>query len=551
MNKKFDLCGNVLFAFAITLFPCVLVPLQTFLGNHDVFDYSCLELLWHLAVVELVGWTVCAAILMAGKCILGKHFSVLIAILCSLLVYSYLETGILSIGLPTLNGASTFDDLLHKIIDTVVFVGVLAAAILRRKTVLTFRWWVVCIVYLMSIAALFDAKKKSDDDSVSGAQQGLCFCLRDDIYEHFRFSSTRNALLFVLDSMPASVSTHIMESNPELQSLYTGFTAYRNNIAMHEKTSEGLPGLMTGNYLGSIRELSRFQMSMADETSLIHPYLLRGYSVYCASTLLSFMSKTLFVEKVRQADGPGDFAKTVLLRSSKEIPYLSLVDISIFRVAPYLFKQGIYQSAMKGKAADWTTTEQAVYPKLAKGFDETKTNGVLGVFHTVGVHLPLYENRNGELYDNPRRDLVALEETAYYKIKVLGEFLAGLKRRGIYDRSFIVVAADHGNSLMQKGKCEGSESSILWVKPIGEGRRFTFSDLPTSNCKVCELFKQVSSRDLATEEINGILESHNRRFRCVLSGGRIALMGWSGQLPLYREWIFDDGGRLVSLQDKR
>ena len=128
----------------------------------------------------------------------------------------------------------------------------------------------------------------------------------------------------------------------------------------------------------------------------------------------------------------------------------------------------------------------------------------------------------------------------------------GLKAKGIYDNSFIMLVADHGLIVLRQGGINadgstghGAESSILWVKPIGASGEMRFKDTPTSNCKISELVKAVKERDLEEVDISNILYTKKRHFIA-----KHGLRWWPfGRRIFFYEWIYDENGQLISYKD--
>ena len=99
------------------------------------------------------------------------------------------------------------------------------------------------------------------------------------------------------------------------------------------------------------------------------PYVEAGAEVSRVPDLLPYGFTNAKVEKrvpvkVRQKHG-----WTALLRRSKEVPYLNLFDVTVFRIAPYVAKAHflyakIRNDPMSGKDESNFRYEHAMYPRL-------------------------------------------------------------------------------------------------------------------------------------------------------------------------------------------
>jgi len=535
-------------------FVAVVVPLQTFLGNRGMFAFSpgevCAEAFPAAALVAACLF----ACMVLSEPFAGRlaHVAVVAALLCA-----YLETGPLSIGLPPIDGEiRVFRDPVRLYADNALLALALCAVFVFFRRAADAAHWIALAVLALGAASLLDVRSPAEAASASSPLSSG-FCPQLDVVGSVRFSPKRNVVVLVLDSTPASVASAVAKGNADIRAGFPGFTAYENNIAMHEMTSRGLPGLMTGNFLGPDVSASDYASGMFGEESLLMPYVRAGDPVYFAGDMLSYgytnrrLGDFAKVGESRRVDGP------VFLRNSSEIPYVSLLDVVKFRLAPYRRKPSVLAKACSrvvGRAVkkQWAN-EDVLYPMVSASPTGQERRTALCVLHSDGLHDPVTRDRHGKALPAPAQDAAAHYEYGVYLMRNVAGFLAGLRERGVYDSSLIVLAADHGLASLSEGGCgsdaskgHGAESAILWVKPVGAAGEMKFSRTPTSNCRIAALVKESEARDLSESEVDGILRAENRRF--------VAKHGtrwWSfGRLVSYWEWTYDDEGRLVSCEDK-
>ena len=553
MLKKLHWGKSAVLASILAGFVFLIVPLQTFLANRDLFEFSFAEVVCATAPIALVAAAVLFLLIVLTGLLTGR---LAIAIAVALLVCIYLETGILSIGLPPLDGdLMAFDNPFRKLIDSLVLGIVFLAMTIPYKHVFNLAHWIALVVLVLGVASLFDASPSKDASSHSNLSQG--FCPQFDVVESVRFSPKRNVIMLVLDSTPAVMASEIVRKEDGLRSHFPGFTAYENNMAMHEMTSRGLPGLMTGKFLPSDMSSSDYAATMFGNDSLLMPYVATNDPVYFSGQLqqYGYTNRRL-----------GDFTKvgeslkktgSVLFRNSSDIPYVSLYDVTKLRILPYALKYGavvkIYYSSMKkGVRKNWGS-ESYLYPLIANHplGNEDKTS--LCVLHTTGIHGPITMDRDGKPLQEATQELSAHYEYGVFLMRRVADFMDGLRKKGVYDNSLIILAADHGLIRLRKGGLDadgsdghGAESSILWIKPIGAIGEFAFSGIPTSNCRIAELVKQSEMKNLTKEEIDAIIYTKERHFYA-----KHGLRWWSfGRRLFFYEWVYDENGKLISYEDK-
>ena len=96
------------------------------------------------------------------------------------------------------------------------------------------------------------------------------------------------------------------------------------------------------------------------------------------------------------------------------------------------------------------------------------------------------------------------------------------KSRGIYDNSFILVVADHGNRVADRHDENGTAHPMLWVKPIKSVGELEHSHAKTSHDKIRNLMVTSIGRDLTKKECEEILTSPSRKYVNVRPDGSLA-----------------------------
>ena len=547
--RALPIAQTALLAIGSALFLTVLVPCQTFIANQPLFGFSTQS-----ALLALLPWFAGAslalfALLLAGELLLG---SLARTLLLALLLCAYFESGLFSIGLPPLDGEiRAFSNPFRVIIDTALLTTVFLGTLACHRWVKRFSTIIASTVVVMAIAALFDAAPKSATAEDTTFTSGYCPQL--DVVQSATFSAQRNILLLILDSTPASLVAETLRAHPELESHFPGFTAYENNLAMHEQTARGLPGLMTGLSLRKDQTANDYSTSIIGPKSFLVPYIQADNAVYFSDQLLSYgytNRRTSTAATVRPVDDP---ETSVLFRPSTSIPYISLADTVRFRLAPYRYKGRIlaraYAKATKHlPPGAWVYSERQLYPFLANCPIKQDESLSLLIFHTSGIHGPILYDHSGEKLPSPSQALADYRQYSLFVLHQVAALMDALRARGLYDNTEIVIAADHGLITMRETEGfqgHGAESSILWTKPLNASAPFTRTATPTSNCRLHALFTALQQRPLTQQEMTALLEAHDRRF-----SAKYGARWWSGGRALYfYEWRYDDAGRVTTCEN--
>ena len=529
--KKLGAClkdefGNVAIAVSLAAFLCVVLPVQTYLTNASLFVFTPGRLAFELTVL-FVAMTAAVWFLLAtvGRFLGGFLQTVIVAAF----VCVYLESGILSAGLPEVNGgflpalAVRSRAIVDLSVWTVVLVGFLAAARWTRA------WlhWVALAFLVLALASLFDVRREPAPSSEAVAASGLTsgFEWQRDVIENFRCSPNRNVLVFILDSMPGNLSYDFVSSDPGLRTKFAGFTAFTNNVGMADCTKYGLPGLMTGRYFEpGVTSAADYPMTIFGEESFIMPYVKKGVEVFFTNDLLPYGYVNGPITKRLPVKGKQKHGWSAMLLRSLDVPYLSLFDMVVFRLSPYCAKapflySKIRHDPMMGCDESNFWYEHVMFPILGRApLSESATT--LGVFHSRGSHPPLVFDPNGKPYPQSRVDPGSVRELVSTPLRHLSRLLDVLRERGLYDSSLIVVTSDHGTNLAPFAPGHHpTESAILWVKPEGANGRFSAVSRPTGHSKVSVLMRKAAEGPLDIGAIGEALEERERLHRCQLDDG--------------------------------
>jgi len=163
-----------------------------------------------------------------------------------------------------------------------------------------------------------------------------------------------------------------------------------------------------------------------------------------------------------------------------------------------------------------------------------RTDGrqVFAKFHTHGAHGPYCYELDGSRAKR-RPDGLATVRLASSNVLVhAGRLMDAWRDKGLYDKSFIVICADHGRLPSDSFPGNPRASAFLMVKPEGAAKPFAFSDAPTGHQNLCKLMKSVCGRTLSTEEVTDVLSSPKRLYREYDRRAKACL-----------DWVYREDGR--------
>lgn len=523
---------SVAVAAAFAVFVCGVLPLQTYLANRDAFDIMPLDMaksaLYY--VVALGAASFCC--LLVASCCYGRLFHVILSLF---LLYEYLQTGILSMGFPSLNGDQQFfTNGALALRDLLVFAGIMCAGLGCYKLIKNYAHWIALGVALLGLASLFDVKGSTDQTRKlpEHAWKNSKF----EVVESVCYSPDRNVIVLIPDTLQGDVAQDVIEKCPEIRALFAGFTGFSNNLGMHEFTLLGLPSLMMGRHYEGKQSPTEFLYSIAGKDSFVAAYVNEGLPVYA----LPHVRDCAYTNRSRGADS-GQVEKKTRPCSSFEkrqegVPYVNIWDVLTFRLSPFFLKRMVMNlnfAGIDGGGDLWFEATLLPFLEVAPVSSEHKT--ALHVFHTNGLHTPIGYDRTGKRVNVPQ-DYRSMFEQCYFVLERIGRYMEKLKSLGVFDNSLIVIAADHGGGVSWSSLAGGEEvpgrlRPILWVKPIRNQAPMVFDYVPTSHVKIKDLLVRSKDEDLTIAQIREILLTGNRFFRQHFTG-------------YFKDWHVDGRGKV-------
>ena len=520
-------------AASIAVYGAFVLPFQTFVQNTSNYDFSVWALLPELLQAAIAVFGVFYALLALGERYLRGWLT---PIAVALLVAIYMNAGVLSLGIPELNGElpDELNALGRKIWDT----ALLAFGLLLM--VGTFRWtkpwlhWVSVGVFVLGLASLLDLQSDERATDAASGSSAESFASVAALVDNLAYSQTRNVLMLVLDATPGTAGARALENDAALRAQFPGFTCYRQNVGMHDRTERAVPGMFTGEYYDTSQTLGAYMMTSLGTNSFLRTYQEHGDAIY---SMLDFFTYGFTTEPMTTRTAEPAPTRPFLLRPAREIPHLPLANVVAFRLLPFvakgpLLKHDIHKLRVKANFTE-NSFEHILYPKLAARPFRTDGRQVLAKFHTHGAHGPYCYELDGSPA-KPRRDDLETVRLASSNVLVhVGRLMDAWRKNGLYDKSFIVVCADHGRTPADPFPGNPRASAFLMVKPDGAAEPFAFSGAPTGHQNLCALMKTACEKRLSTEEVTTILSASKRVYR-----------EYDRRTKTCQDWIYHADGRV-------
>jgi hypothetical protein len=273
----------------------------------------------------------------------------------------------------------------------------------------------------------------------------------------FRFSTAKNVLVVLLDSLQSDIFEEVVRETPGLEDALDGFTLYVDTAGVAPSTYLAMPAIHSGLVYDRRSSLRAYFDEGVARGSFLNALSHNGYEAVLVNPYSGLCpeSVTLCATDTEVLGGGG---KASLARDAA-----LLLDLTLLRVAPLALKGSVYNNG-RWRIAPLAQDPRLVHPvvtglnlqkELAAKLSAADQPPTAKFLHLFDTHLPLVLDQRcvftGETVR--RYDLAHLQEgvRADYKIQVgcsLEAFravLAALKREGVYANTVIVLLGDHGN----------------------------------------------------------------------------------------------------------
>lgn len=497
----------------LSVFVCLVVPLQTFLGNSDCFGFSFGELVLDLLPRAGMVAAVAFALLWLGGKFAGRFW---LAVVVAFVAYEYLETGILSIGNPTLDGdAIVYKGLVRGAWDAAVLVVLSAALFLARNTKAPV--WTALAVLVLSLCSLLDSRKEKESSFKSDLVDHPT--PNAEVIKSTVFSAKKNVMLIFLDCISTTHVLDVLSQSEELRNAFDGFTFCTNNVGMYHNTINSISAVMTGRYHGIDSPDADLVAEVFSSASLLKTYLEKGAKITFQPGCTSYGFTTqapVAAGEVKDANP----CESPIYRRMVDQQQWNVYEIAKFRMTPYALKYYVYSLAVYGwGVSELGCDEAVVFPVVAEAKEKQDCELAFLSYHTLGAHPPYGTNRDGEYDPKLRIGYLAKFEKTWYSLRRTADLFHRMKERGLYDKTFVILLADHGgepfvdDGITRPTDAPARAFPFLMFKPIGERGALVESACPTSHAKVNALVRSLAANELSKDETLSVLCSSNRVYR--------------------------------------
>ncbi|MBF0918624.1 MAG: sulfatase-like hydrolase/transferase [Atopobium sp.] len=480
--------GRIGVAFIVSFFTVftilVVAPLELVASSARDLSFNLNDVAGPVIIAGLVITLILTVILSLLR---KRVFNVASALVGAIGVASYVQAVFLNGGMPLADGHeviwSNFTS--QMIVSGLIWLAIIAAAVIfsllkarQLRTGLLVTATALIIVQAVGVASLWGPSIAASMDAHAEHQQVIA--TREGLYN---VSSKKNVVVFVLDTTDTAFVQKLYDEYPETFAPLTGFTWYRNSVGSMIPTRYGIPSLVFENRIRPEQSASDFFQNWSNNSHYLNNVNQLGYSVGLYTDNFNWAytdymyNRTINYHEPRgrgvenQLDVLG--ALRILYKTAfcRDMPW-------VFKPRFWYYTEDLNMRMRKPVNMDevdlssqpYTEDDLKYYQELQHyGLsidDSAGQNGSFRFIHLIGSHPPYTLDRNVEPTSDSSKQNV--EEQTMGAYRIVAQYIAELKRLGVYENTSFIITADHGEWYLTDTDIQRPSAPVIMYKPAGQ-----------------------------------------------------------------------------------
>ena len=480
--------GRIGVAFIVSFFTVftilVVAPLELVANSARDLSFNLNDVAGPVIIAGLVLTLILTVILSLLR---KRVFNVASALVGAIGVASYVQAVFLNGGMPLADGHeviwSNFTS--QMIVSGLIWLAIIAAAVIfsllkarQLRTGLLVTATALIIVQVVGVTSLWGPSIAASMDAHPEHQQVIA--TREGLYN---VSSKKNVVVFVLDTTDTAFVQKLYDEHPETFAPLTGFTWYRNSVGSMIPTRYGIPSLLFGSRPQPGENFNDFVYNWAQSDQYLKDIQDAGYQAGLYTDQLNYSHYRDTAQKYsvnyheprgRGVDNQLDVlgALRILYKTAfcRDMPW-------VFKPRFWYYTEDLNMRMRKTVNMDevdlssqpYTEDDLKYYQELQHyglSIDDTGQNGSFRFIHLIGSHPPYILDRNVERTEDPSKQNV--EEQTMGANRIVAQYIAELKRLGVYENTSFIITADHGDWYLTNTDIQQPSAPVIMYKPAGQ-----------------------------------------------------------------------------------
>jgi len=419
-------------------------PSLIFLTNINEFSFTYHEIFVVLFVITFVS-TFTAYFLLFFLSKLNKRvYKILLSFLFILGFLFWLQGNILTINYGLFDGNSIIweNHILQTYINSAIWL-ILFVLAFTKKTIILKMCKNICL-FIITIQLIYTGILFFQQPEVPIFKKYYI-----DESNKFNFSKGKNIIYLILDTLQSDIFYELISEDKSNIKDLDGFIFYPDTLSTYNRTDMAIPSLLTETEYHNEGSIEEWTKKSFQKCSL--PKILKNNS-FNTEIYSEYPEYIYFDKNLASNYLPKTFINFHNIYISQ---FLKLIDVTLFRFFPDLFKRYIYNDQEWGLQNLKLTSESKLsdtnhnlntltfIKKIEQEMKITSQKNEYKLYHLFGTHAPYRIDRNlkyAKLEDNAE----GYKEQARAMITLVKIFINKLKENNLYDNSLIVIVGDHG-----------------------------------------------------------------------------------------------------------
>lgn len=462
MERKNLLLASIFFSFTL----CFFAPIELYLTNRQEFWFGIKEF---IVIPIIMTITIFLVLIAIGRMCSERAKCIWTGLIFGVACMVYLQGNFMNYSVGTMNGMliKWEDYRKHFALNWGIWVLFITFVLIwytkngkNTKRIVGYISLFVTMIQVITISTLLIAV--SLDESNNSDR----YLSMKNVYD---ISSEENVIVLILDMFDDRYFDEMIVENAQIADVFDGFTQYTNFTGTYGTTVYSIGHLLTGEYLLNQKgNLERDINYLYENTDVFDEFIKQGYNIdiYTYDYLIPYDLKD---KLSNYCDGQSEITNYVGFTKN-------LYSLVACKYLPDFAKQHCWLS---GTEFDELRMVRGEYPRqsfsnsefyrlmVEQGLTITQEKEFKFI-HLDGTHYPYTIDENAIERGEGN---VTFEQTRMGIIKIIQEYLDGLKKAGVYDNSSIIIMADHG--YYRKGLIT---NPLLLIKPKNSHGELKFSE---------------------------------------------------------------------------
>ena len=509
-----ELSLAIVLAFVSSFMLFIYEPITMYLSNSSDFWFDIYTLLYCTTIAFAVLFCFILFVyslffVFFTKIFKNKKNVYYIALLIGYIVFitTYIQGNYLAGKLPVLDGKTiewssyTTESIISVVLLLVAsFIAIFSAIKFKLEKTLNVLKYVTCGIFAMLFISLITVcTTKGENFKINK------YAITVTNKNLNKYSSNKNLIVFLLDSIDSKTITEILQNNEEYKDLFTDFTYFPNTVGGYAFTRDNVPLLLAGKWNENKKTFTEFNNEAMAESKLLEQLKNENYNINIYYDEVPFGSNN--VKNVKNFEFSDSI--NIIKFAKQEIKY------DLFKYLPYYLKRYSKIETMNfnrtRKSNDnelFLWNNSVFYYNYLDQKAEIVNDNEFKYIHLEGAHFPFDSDKNFNKVEKG-----TYEDKIEASIKIIEKYLQYLKDNNIYDNSAIIIISDHGfwynttkENLLRR------QNPMLYIKGVNEKHEMQTSDISVSFEDFQDICKELLNGKQSSEIFENIDTSKPRRF---------------------------------------